>query len=118
MPTLRIAPAARPGKLKFSYSPLLLDRYPVDDPVAHEPCTSLHASLATCGPTQISLFAILYINTYVPACLSLRPSRSPSHLFVGCTNGYVHVLDPAFQLTCSFQAHSYRVFNIVYLQVS
>jgi hypothetical protein len=43
---------------------------------------------------------------------------SPSHLFVGCANGNVVALDPALQQACSFQAHTYRVFDSIYLQVS
>ncbi len=42
---------------------------------------------------------------------------SPHHLYVGCDNGLVVVLDPSFQQLCSFQAHSFRVFHVAYLEV-
>lgn len=42
---------------------------------------------------------------------------SPRHLYVGCDNGTVHVLDGSFQLFSTFQAHAFRVFYVGYLEV-
>ena len=38
-------------------------------------------------------------------------------LFVGCDNGSVHALDESLQTVFSFTAHSYKVFEVIWLEV-
>ena len=40
-----------------------------------------------------------------------------SLLFVGCDNGSVHALDESLQTDISFTAHSYKVFEVIWLEV-